>query len=37
MDDEKPDLKDGRILLVEDDFVNGKIQQAFMPELLPLK
>lgn len=25
MDDEKPDLKDGRILLVEDDFVNGKI------------
>ncbi len=25
MDNEKPDLKDGRILLVEDDFVNGKI------------
>ncbi|MDE5417136.1 response regulator [Labilibaculum sp. DW002] len=25
MNDEKPDLKDGRILLVEDDFVNGKI------------
>ena len=25
MDEEKPDMKDGRILLVEDDFVNGKI------------